>query len=270
MLFRSVFWLRSIQTEKGVMDIVRDCPEGLADTFSRVRFGIAGAGGIGSNVAMLLVRAGASSLVLADFDTVEASNLNRQFYFADQTGKPKVEALSENLVRINRELKIETHELRLTPGNACSVFDGCDFIIEAVDDSATKAFLIEEWSSGFPDSRIIACSGIAGTSGIGEITAERTGNLSVVGDHHSTLEQGTFSAMVTAVAASMVSEIYLLLADDRCGSCGGCKPGSVFLECNGVEVPLIGFPARMLENTVRGMVSSLKGADPSGSIKIEI
>ncbi len=252
------------------MNIFRDCPEGLAEAFSRIKFGIAGAGGVGSNVAMLLVRAGASSLVLVDFDTVEASNLNRQFYFADQTGKPKVEALSANLVRINPELKIETHELRLTPSNACSVFDGCDILVEAVDDSATKVFLIEEWSTGFPDSRVVACSGIAGTSGQGEITTQRTGNLSIVGDHHSTLEQGTFSAMVTAVAASMVSEIYLLLADDRCASCEGCKPGGVSLECNGVKVPLIGFPAKMLENTVRGMVSSLKGADPSGTIKIEI
>jgi len=252
------------------MNIFRDCPEGLADAFSRFKFGIAGAGGIGSNAAVLLVRAGVSSLVVADFDSVEASNLNRQFYFADQTGKPKVEALSANLVRINPELEIETHELRLTPGNACSVFEGCDFLIEAVDDSATKAFLIEEWTTGFPDSRIVACSGVAGASGSGEISTQRTGNLSVVGDHHSTLEQGTFSAMVTAVAASMVSEIYFLLTDDRCVSCGGCKPGSVSLECNGVKVPLIGFPAKMLENTLRGMVSSLKGADPSGSIKIEI
>ncbi|MCD6588372.1 MAG: sulfur carrier protein ThiS adenylyltransferase ThiF, partial [Candidatus Fermentibacteraceae bacterium] len=250
--------------------IFRDCPDGLADAFSQVRFGIAGAGGIGSNVAALLVRAGASSLVVADFDKVETSNLNRQFYFSDQVGEPKVEALAHNLHRINGKLEVETHSTRLTRNNVCSVFEGCDFLIEAVDDSATKAFLIEEWSTGFPEKRIVACSGIAGTSGQSEITTERTGNLSVVGDHHSTLEQGTFSAMVTAVAASMVSEIYFLLTDDKCASCDGCKPGGVSLECNGVKVPLIGFPAKMLENTVRGMVSSLKGADHSGSIKIEI
>jgi sulfur carrier protein ThiS adenylyltransferase len=252
------------------MSIFRDCPEGLADSFSQVKFGIAGAGGIGSNVAMLLARAGASFLVIADFDSVEISNLNRQFYFADQVGKAKVEALSDNLVRINPELEVETHRLRLTADNACSVFEGCNILIEAVDDSATKAFLIEEWSTVFPESRIVACSGIAGTAGQSEIVTERTGNLSVVGDHHSPVELGTFSAMVTAVAASMVSEIYFLLTDDKCASCDGCKPGGVSLECNGVKVPLIGFPAKMLENTVRGMVSSLKGADPSGSIKIEI
>ncbi|MCK5787195.1 MAG: sulfur carrier protein ThiS adenylyltransferase ThiF [Candidatus Sabulitectum sp.] len=252
------------------MNIFRDCPEGLTDTMSRVKVGIAGAGGIGSNVAMLLVRAGASSLVLVDFDTVEIQNLNRQFFFADQVGMPKVEALTDNLLRINGALDIETHNLRLNPAKACDVFRNCDVLIEAVDDSGTKAFLIEEWSTAFPGRQIIACSGIAGDSPLSEIRTERTGSLSVVGDHHSSLELGTFSARVMAVAAAMVSEIYFQLTDDKCSSCDGCKPGDVSLECNGVKVPLIGFPAKMLENTVRGMVSSLKGADPSGSIKIEI
>ena len=47
----------------------------------RARIGIAGAGGLGSNCAMHLVRAGVRRLVVADFDVVGESNLNRQFFF---------------------------------------------------------------------------------------------------------------------------------------------------------------------------------------------
>ena len=65
--------------------------------------GIAGAGGLGSNCAMHLVRSGIGKLVIADFDTVNESNLNRQFFFRDQVGRVKVEALRENLLRINPE-----------------------------------------------------------------------------------------------------------------------------------------------------------------------
>ena len=252
------------------MNAFRDCPEGLAETFSRIRIGIAGAGGIGSNVAMLLVRSGVSSLTVVDYDKVELQNLNRQFFFADQAGIPKVEALADNLLRINTSLNIDSHIMRLTPDNACKVFESCDVLIEAVDDAEAKAFLIEEWSTAFPGKQIVACSGIAGTGPVSEIRTERTSGLSVVGDHHSSLEQGTFSAKVMAVAAAMVAEIHSSQTGGKCSSCKGCKPGGVSLRCNDMKVPLIGFPAMMMEYTIRGMVSSLKGADSTGSIKIEI
>ncbi|MCD4708037.1 MAG: sulfur carrier protein ThiS adenylyltransferase ThiF [Candidatus Sabulitectum sp.] len=252
------------------MNIFRDCPAGLTDTFSSIKIGIAGAGGIGSNVAMLLVRAGAASIVIADFDRVEIQNLNRQYFFSDQVGMPKVEALADNLLRINSSINVETQNVHLTPENSCEVFKDCDILVEAVDDSETKVFLIEEWSTGFPDKQIIACSGIAGTSPLSGIRTERTDNLSIVGDHHSSLELGTFSAKVMAVAAAMVAEIHSSLTGGKCSVCSGCLPGGVSLECNGEKIPLIGFPARMVENTLRGMVSSLKGTDSSGSIKIEI
>lgn len=252
------------------MTIFRDCPDGLVDHLSKLRIGIAGAGGIGSNVAMLLVRAGVSSMVIADHDRVEIQNLNRQFFFADQVNMPKVEALVQNLQRINDAIDVETHIVRLTPGNACDFFRSCDVLVEAVDDAATKIFLIEEWSTAFPEKQIISCSGIAGTSPLGEIRTERTGKLSVVGDHHSSLELGTFSARVMAVAAHMVAEIQSSIAGGKCASCSGCIPAGVSLHCNEEKIPLIGFPARMVEKTVRGMISSLKGADSSGSIRIEL
>jgi sulfur carrier protein ThiS adenylyltransferase len=252
------------------MSIFRDCSSGLAETLSSVTIGIAGAGGIGSNAAMLLVRAGASSIVVADFDSVEPWNLNRQFFFADQAGKPKVEALRENLLRINGDVCVEAHRMCLTPGNACGIFEKCDILIEAVDNSATKAFLIEEWSSVFPGKPIVACSGIAGTAPFSEIRTERTGILSVVGDHHSSLSQGTFSARVMAVASSMIMEVYTILSGGKCSVCKGCPQKETILVCDGERVQLKGFPARMVEGAVRGVVGSLKGVDPNGSIRIEM
>jgi sulfur carrier protein ThiS adenylyltransferase len=67
----------------------------------RSSVGIAGAGGLGSNVAVALARAGIGRLVIADCDRIEPSNLNRQQYFVDQVGERKVEALRENLLAIN-------------------------------------------------------------------------------------------------------------------------------------------------------------------------
>ena len=58
--------------------------------------GIGGAGGLGSNVAVNLVRSGITDIKIADFDVIEQSNLNRQFYFRDQIGQNKVNALYEN------------------------------------------------------------------------------------------------------------------------------------------------------------------------------
>ena len=99
--------------------------EGLKTHFSpeqikqlaSVRVGIAGAGGLGSNVAVHLVRTGIRRLVVADFDRVAPSNLNRQFYFADQVGLKKVAALEANLRRIDPDVELKTMDLRLTADN---------------------------------------------------------------------------------------------------------------------------------------------------------
>ncbi len=252
------------------MKMFKDCPDGLVEIFSSLKIGIAGAGGIGSNVAMLLARAGVSSMVIADFDKVEIQNLNRQFFFTDQVGSFKVDALVQSLLRINDSIDVEKHNIKLTPENACEIYKDCDVLIEAVDSSETKAFLIEEWSSIYTGKLVIGCSGIAGVGPHSEIRTERTGKLSVVGDHNSSLELGTFSARVMAVAAAMVSEIQAHYTGSKCSTCAGCAPGGVSLMCNGRKIPLIGFPSKMVENTIRGIVSSLKGADSTGSIKISL
>ena len=98
-------------------DLIKKMGEKNFNKVRSVRVGIAGAGGLGSNCALNLVRVGFEKLTIADFDRVDASNLDRQFYFLDQVGKIKVEALKENLLRINPalELKIVNKKKIISP-----------------------------------------------------------------------------------------------------------------------------------------------------------
>lgn len=124
------------------------------------RIGIAGAGGLGSNVAAHLVRSGVKNLVIADFDRVEASNLNRQFYFPDQIGMSKVEALAENLRRIAPDLCLNVFGEKLTRDNMGLVFRDCTAMVEAFDDPLFKKMIVEEFMK--KKTFLVAASGIGG------------------------------------------------------------------------------------------------------------
>ena len=104
------------------MDIYKNNPPEILEKFEGHKVGIAGCGGLGSNIAMLLVRAGVSQFVIVDFDKVEISNLNRQFYFLKDIGKPKIEAISENLLQINPDISIETVNKKLSANDIYEVF----------------------------------------------------------------------------------------------------------------------------------------------------
>jgi len=124
--------------------------------------GIAGAGGLGSNAAIALARAGVGRLVIVDFDTVEESNLNRQYYFRDQIGQVKVEALKENIQRTNQSIKVEIFTHKLTKDTMYKPFQDVDVIIEALDSAEVKTSFIEEILTKLPDKPIIGASGVAG------------------------------------------------------------------------------------------------------------
>jgi sulfur carrier protein ThiS adenylyltransferase len=103
----------------------------IENHLKKFRVGIAGAGGLGSNCAVALARAGIGTLVIADFDIVEPSNLTRQYYFLNQIGMMKAEALKDNILRIRPEIQVVTHKIKLNKGNIPSIFACCDAIIEA-------------------------------------------------------------------------------------------------------------------------------------------
>jgi sulfur carrier protein ThiS adenylyltransferase len=126
------------------------------------RVGIAGAGGLGSNCAASLARTGIGTLVIADFDRVEQSNLSRQYYFPFQTGMLKIEALKENLITIRPEIKVLTFNVKLDRENIPSVFSGCDVIVEAFDRSDMKEMMVESVQNELPGIPLIVGSGLAG------------------------------------------------------------------------------------------------------------
>ncbi|HVN58612.1 MAG TPA: sulfur carrier protein ThiS adenylyltransferase ThiF [Bacteroidales bacterium] len=129
---------------------------------SKFTVGIAGAGGLGSNCAAALARSGIGSLVIADFDYVEEANLNRQFYFANQVGMHKTDALKENLLRINPDLRLVMHNIELNRDNIPGLFEGCDVMVEAFDRADFKEFLVETVQIKMPGVPLVVGSGMAG------------------------------------------------------------------------------------------------------------
>lgn len=162
---------------------------GLLARAASTLVGIVGAGGLGSNCAQMLVRTGFSRLVIADHDAVEASNLNRQFYFADQVGRAKVEALGENLRRIRPGLDLRLLRLRVDRTNAAGLLAGCAVVVEAVDNAADKIMLAETLLPlGF---RLVSASGLAGWGASDRIRTRSMGDrLVVVGDGASAAGPG--------------------------------------------------------------------------------
>lgn len=146
-----------------------------------VTIGIAGAGGLGSNCAVNLVRSGFTKFIIVDFDNIEYSNLNRQFYFYDQVGKPKVEALRENLLKINPNLQLEFHQEKIENHNLESLFQNCQVVVEAFDQARYKKMLVEHYSDG--DKFIVSASGIAGWGNSDEIKTHKIrDNFYLIGD----------------------------------------------------------------------------------------
>lgn len=169
-----------------------------------MKIGIAGAGGLGSNVAVNLVRSGVTEIKIADFDEIEQSNLNRQFYFRDQIGQTKVNALFENLKRINPELKLQIVHMRLEKENIHEIFSDCQIIVEAFDKSIYKSMIIEEFLTN--KQLIVAGSGIAHHDLDKIETRKLRDNLYVVGDFTKGIEEyKTFSTKVSIVAATMAN-----------------------------------------------------------------
>lgn len=157
------------------------------EKLAAAKVGIAGAGGLGSNVAMLLVRSGIRRLRIVDHDRVEASNLNRQWYWPGDLGRPKVEALRNGLSALEPELCLETFCRRLEPEGACVFFQGCDLVVEALDDAPSKAALCSALLAG--GYYVVAASGLGGFA-LPPLQVRRMGASFVcVGDFNSAVDE---------------------------------------------------------------------------------
>ena len=187
-------------------------PAGSVGILKKVTIGIAGAGGLGSNIAVSLIRAGIKKLIVADFDCIEMSNLNRQQFFYHQVGALKVEALKENLMKINPYAEINVHCAKIGAENVCDIFGKADILVEAFDRADMKAMLAAAWMSHYPDRYMIMASGLSGYGKSNKIQTQVSGKLIICGDQETVPEQGLLAPRVAIAAnheANAVIEIIL-------------------------------------------------------------
>jgi len=175
--------------------------------------GIAGLGGLGSNIALNLARLGVGRLVVADFDKVDPTNLNRQSYFVRNIGMRKTDAIAELIEEANPFVAVETHFVKVDSKNV-SIFKDCDVICEAFDVPKEKAMLLESVRLQFPEIPLVMGSGMAGYEGSNVIRTERImKNIYVCGDQSNAASMGVglMSPRVAICAGHMSNMVLRLL-----------------------------------------------------------
>lgn len=159
---------------------------GTTEQLQQAHVIIAGAGGLGSNIAIALTRSGVGHLTIIDFDTIEMSNLNRQQYKVSQIGLPKVTALKQNLLEFNPFIEIDTVQTKITSENIAELFADADIICEAFDNPTAKAMLLEGATKHYPDKPLVMGNGMAGLHLTNEIqTKQPLPNVYICGDGYS-------------------------------------------------------------------------------------
>jgi sulfur carrier protein ThiS adenylyltransferase len=188
-------------------------PRSATDKLRTACIGIAGAGGLGSVVSENLARAGVGRLVVADFDAIEPSNLNRQRYCMRQLGLPKAAALADNLRKSCPCVDINAIQERINADNCVRVFNTCDIVCECFDAAESKAALVTALRSQMPECIVVAASGLAGSGSARSITIRRvSANLYIVGDMHSDAASGTgLFATRIGIVASLQSHVAMQL-----------------------------------------------------------
>ncbi|MCQ2079859.1 MAG: sulfur carrier protein ThiS adenylyltransferase ThiF [archaeon] len=187
-------------------------PAGTRDALKGATVGIAGAGGLGSNIAMMLARAGIGGITVADFDSIDLSNLNRQNFTVHDRGHLKVEALERHLLEVSPSIRVKTFPERLEPSSIPKVFSGCDVIVEAFDDAEAKAMILDTVADRMPDIPLVCGSGMAGMTDPSDMVTRRLSDrIYVCGDGRSTMDEGLLSTRVTICAGLMANKVLQLL-----------------------------------------------------------
>jgi sulfur carrier protein ThiS adenylyltransferase len=189
---------------------------GVHDKVKKASVGIMGLGGLGSLVAVALARVGVGHLLLADFDVVEPSNLNRQQYFIDQIGEQKTWALKHNLGRINPYLRIETLDVVLTEDSIPALFNGVDVLAECFDGAEMKATALRCALGPLKGKGFVGASGMAGFADSNMIcTRKIRDRIYLVGDGKTEARagQGLMAPRVGVAAHHQANQILRLLLD---------------------------------------------------------
>ena len=201
-------WIKALKDRHG---------EDLQNKISSTTVGICGLGGLGSNIAITLARAGVGKLILIDFDKVDITNLHRQQYKVSQVGMYKTEALRENLTEINPYLESEIQTVCVTEKNAKELLKDCDIICEAFDNAECKAMLTNLVLEEMPEKYIVAASGMAGMGSSNSIhTRKVTKRFYLCGDEISDASDGIglVSSRVMLCAAHQAHMVLRLIANE--------------------------------------------------------
>ena len=178
---------------------------------------VCGLGGLGSNIAISLARAGIGKLILIDFDKVDITNLHRQQYKANQIGMCKTEALQNNLKEINPYLETKIHTICLDESNAKDVLADADIICEAFDNAEAKANIVNFVLSEMPNKYIVAASGMAGLDSANLIKARKVSKrFYLCGDEVSDIKDGIglVSTRVMLCAAHQAHTVLRIIAEE--------------------------------------------------------
>lgn len=186
----------------------------LQQKFSEASAAVCGLGGLGSNVAISLARAGVGTLLLIDFDRVDISNLHRQQYSVSQLGICKTDAMQQILAEIAPYCNVKTHTIKLAEDNL-SLIAECDIVCECFDNAECKAMLVNGIAERYPEKYVIAASGMSGLHTGNTIQTKKRGKrLYLCGDGMSDVaDDGTlFAPRVMLCAAHQANTVLRIIA----------------------------------------------------------
>ena len=192
--------------------------EELQDKISAARVAVCGLGGLGSNIAIALARAGVGHLHLIDFDRVDLTNLNRQQYAVGQLGQYKTDALRETLALISPYCDVTCDTIKVTEETLPDLLRNEDYICEAFDRAEAKAMLVSGVLEHFPEKYLVAASGLAGLGSANTIQTRRVSQrfyLCGDGTSDSSVGLGLVASRVLVCAAHEANMILRLIAGER-------------------------------------------------------
>lgn len=192
--------------------------EVLQNKISAARVAVCGLGGLGSNIAIALARAGVGHLHLIDFDRVDLTNLNRQQYAVGQLGQYKTDALRETLSLVSPYCDVTCDTIQVTEENLPDLLKTEDYICEAFDRAEAKAMLVSGVLEHFPEKYLVAGSGLAGLGSANTIQTRRISKrfyLCGDGTSDSSVGLGLVASRVLVCAAHEANMILRLIAGER-------------------------------------------------------
>jgi len=201
-------WIKALNDRHGIE---------FQEKISSTTVAVCGLGGLGSNIAISLARAGIGKLILIDFDKVDITNLHRQQYKANQIGMCKTEALQNNLKEINPYLETKIHTICLDESNAKDVLADADIICEAFDNAEAKANIVNFVLSEMPDKYIVAASGMAGLDSANLIKTRKVSKrFYLCGDEVNDIKDGIglVSTRVMLCAAHQAHTVLRIIAEE--------------------------------------------------------